>query len=303
MRVFLTGGSGFIGVGLINFLKEMSIDYISLERSDWDGSDGYNKLLSYLSKDGDNRFIHLAGVANLNACESDIDNCNYVNVTLLDRLLDFLKDKNIRQFIFSSSMAVYGDTAEKIYNEDDSVQPINAYGFSKLNAEKVIERYSRDNNCKYLILRMGNCYGSLDGRNLYNRGVLGYLVEKILDKEDISLDINNKSYKSAKRSFLNIDDLYSFILKVLYEEKLADKNNFEVLNLVGDDSLYIYDVYYFLAKVYKYKGNLVIKFIDNVYNGQGDNHKAKSLYNWYPAHKVLDDLLIYQIEKKGGEFY
>jgi UDP-glucose 4-epimerase len=303
MRVFLTGGSGFIGVGLINILKEKNIDFITLERSEWDGSDGYNKLLSYLNIDEDNRFIHLAGVANLSICESDVDNCNYVNVTLLDRLLDFLKDKNIKQFIFSSSMAVYGDTAEKIYNEDDIAEPINAYGFSKLNAEKVIERYSIANSCKYLILRMGNCYGSVTEKYLYSRGVLSYLVEHIIDKKDISLDINKNSYKSAKRSFLNIDDLYSFIIKVLYDEKLADKNNFEVFNLVGDDSLYIYDIYYFLAKVFNYKGNLLIKFSDNVYNGQGDNHKAKSLYNWYPNHKVLDDLLFYQIEKKGGEFY
>ncbi|HEY4677987.1 MAG TPA: NAD-dependent epimerase/dehydratase family protein, partial [Candidatus Angelobacter sp.] len=58
-------------------------------------------------------------------------------------MLEVLRDAGIKNFVFSSSAAVYGTPKRVPIDEDDPKQPVNSYGETKLMFERILEWYSR----------------------------------------------------------------------------------------------------------------------------------------------------------------
>ena len=75
-------------------------------------------------------------------------------------LLNAAMDAGIRQFVFSSTCAVYGTPAKVPITEDMPRQPINPYGMSKLFFENALEAYSRAYGLRHASLRYFNAAGA-----------------------------------------------------------------------------------------------------------------------------------------------
>jgi UDP-glucose 4-epimerase len=76
------------------------------------------------------------------------------------QLLECCQQRGVRQFVFSSTAAVYGIPAGGIASEDSPLAPINAYGTSKLMSEWILRDLSAVTELRFVSLRYFNVAGS-----------------------------------------------------------------------------------------------------------------------------------------------
>ena len=82
------------------------------------------------------------------------------NVSCGINLLDCMIKHGVKHIVFSSSAAVYGEPEEVPVSEDSSLNPVNAYGDSKLVFERILCWYSKSYGLKYISLRYFNVAGA-----------------------------------------------------------------------------------------------------------------------------------------------
>jgi UDP-glucose 4-epimerase len=295
VRVLITGGTGFLGGKMALELQNRGKEIILIKREQWDGSDKYSYLKTLLSDKKDTTFVHLSAIADMRVCESDFELCNKVNIEQLSNLLNYLSDSPVSNFIFASSMAVYGDTGNEVKSESDEAGFNSKYGESKLAGEKLLRDWSIKNNKTVFAFRIANLYGfRADGR-VHDKGVLSYLIKELLKGDSISIEISKDTHLSAKRDFINVDDCVDLLLRgvyfrefieshTLYEKKL---NCFNIAKGEGDE---ISAIAIFLAQYLNFKGFINLKISDKVSNGVGSNAKTSEVFNWVITHKLYDDL-------------
>ena len=295
MRVLITGGTGFLGGKMALELQNRGKEIILIKREQWDGSDKYSYLKTLLSDKKDTTFVHFSAIADMRICESDYELCNKVNIEQLASLLDYLSDSPVSNFIFASSMAVYGDTGNEVKSESEEAGFNSKYGESKLAGEKLLRDWSIKNNKTVFAFRIANLYGfRADGR-VHDKGVLSYLIKELLKGDSISIEISKDSYLSAKRDFINVDDCVDLLLRGVYFREFIESHTlyekrFNCFNIAKGEGDEIAEIAIFLAQYLNFKGSINLKISDKVSNGVGSNAKANEVFNWVISHKLYDDL-------------
>jgi len=204
-KILITGKNSYIGTSVENWLKKASQNFevhtISLRDNSWKSHD----LSQYDS------IVHVAGIAHSdtgNASEETKQLYYQVNTHLTLELAEKAKAAGVKQFIFLSSMIVYGESAsigtEKTITKDTTPKPANFYGDSKLQADLGLEKLN-DKDFHVAIVRPPMIYGKGSKGN-YPK------LAKLAKVAPIFPDIQNV------RSMLHIDNLCEFI-KLLIEEQ------------------------------------------------------------------------------------
>ena len=131
-------------------------------------------------------------------------------------LLDVLKAKGVKRFIFfSSGGTIYGDSEMPI-KEEHELNPKSLYGKSKMMLEKLIQESGID----YLILRPSNPFGGFQITN--GQGVIPILINKALNQEPFDIYVD----KDSVRDYFYIDDFVDIL------DKLIEKDiSREILNV------------------------------------------------------------------------
>lgn len=157
-RVFVTGGSGFLGINLIRFLIKNNYDVISLDlipfdyedckdKITWIKGDIRNKKLVEKCTKGANYVIHCAAALPLYKKEdifsTDIDGTRNV--------IDAAYKEKVKRFIQISSTAVYGIPDHHPLVEDDKLDGVGPYGVAKIEAEGVCLSYRKKGLCTSII--------------------------------------------------------------------------------------------------------------------------------------------------------
>ena len=151
-RILITGKDSYIGTSVERRLKQRggyTVDTVDMQDPDWRGKSfaGYDAVL------------HVAGIAHTDTGKiSEEQRRLYyaVNTELTAETAAKAKADGVKQFIFMSSIIVYGDSApigkQKMITPDTQPAPANVYGDSKLQAEKRLLALS-DDTFKVVILR------------------------------------------------------------------------------------------------------------------------------------------------------
>lgn len=195
-KVLVTGINSFVGNSFENWVstdENIEIYKISLRDDEW-------KTKDFSSYD---TVLHVAGIAHVST-DSDLEDLYYkINRDLTVSVASKAKEANVKQFIFMSSMIVYGDKRKELKNITlkTTPQPNNFYGKSKLEAENTL-RGMENNNFKVAIIRPPMIYGKNSKGNYPKLSKLARLVP-------IFPNIDNK------RSMLHIDNLSEFIKKII----------------------------------------------------------------------------------------
>lgn len=158
-RILITGANSFIGTSFETYLSQWPDDY----RIDTvDMLDGTWRTKSFAGYDC---VFHVAGIAHSdNGKISEEKSALYYRVNCDLAVETALKARadGVGQFIFMSSAIVYGDSApigkSKVITAETPVKPANAYGDSKVQAEKGLLPLN-DQNFKVVILRPPMIYG------------------------------------------------------------------------------------------------------------------------------------------------
>lgn len=154
LKILVTGSFGFVGKRLIEQIKKehqvFSLDRENLSSSIFFKADITKKEeLSAIPKDFD-IIIHLAAIL-----DESSDDLFKVNVDGTKNLIEFAKEnKNLKQFIFLSSVGVLGETKEPA-NEETMFNPVTNYERSKFHAEEFV----KSSSLPYTIIRPALIYG------------------------------------------------------------------------------------------------------------------------------------------------
>ncbi|HFU3984090.1 TPA: NAD-dependent epimerase/dehydratase family protein, partial [Streptococcus suis] len=153
-RVLITGANSYIGTSFEKYVKENNVDFeidtLDLLDPNWSEYDfsAYDSV------------FHVAGIAHFSKDESKKELYYRVNTELTEHVAKVAKQAGIGQFIFMSSIIVYGDSTskERIITRDTPPSPTDFYGDSKLQAEGKLLNLESD-GFKITIIRPPMIYG------------------------------------------------------------------------------------------------------------------------------------------------
>ncbi|MDE1860356.1 MAG: NAD(P)-dependent oxidoreductase [Candidatus Micrarchaeota archaeon] len=163
--VLVTGGSGRLGRTLIKELlgrgysvralvqRKESLLSMPVGIVPFLGDVGNRKVLAGAC-DGAYAVFHLAAI--VSEYREMMPKLMHVNVEGTANVIDAASMKGVRKFIYTSTVDVYGHVRKDVLKEDSELRPADKYGYSKMMAEKEIERYT---DMDYTILRMAAMYG------------------------------------------------------------------------------------------------------------------------------------------------
>lgn len=202
ISILITGINGFLG----SYFKELSnqeIRIFGLSRSNSDFNFSLDSSVPVFGRTFE-LVIHAAGLAHTRPkSQLEFDLFYKVNVIGTENLLNGLKNSGIpKKFVLISSVAVYGKTEGEIINESAETKPIDPYGKSKIEAEKIVINWCKENNVVCTILRLPLVLG-------FNPpGNLGAMINGI--KNGFYFDIAGNK---AKKSMVLASDVAKFIFR------------------------------------------------------------------------------------------
>ena len=247
-NILITGGAGYIGSHISEILAKNKKKIYIIDNL----SSGYRKLINkkakffkanihnykivkkIIKKNKIDSVIHLA--ANLIISEGEKYPKKYFknNVTGTQNLLKACSDSTIKNFIFSSTAAIYKDGQFKV-SENSIIKPKSVYGKTKIKCEKIIQSFCKKSHINYGILRYFNIAGSSPSGKigLINKSdhLFKNFSREIMKKKPV-LKIYGNNYKtkdgSCIRDFIHVSDIAEIHLKVL--NKIDKINKSVVLN-------------------------------------------------------------------------
>ncbi len=196
-KILITGANSYIGTSfkkwMTQFEDEYQIDTLSVRGDAWREYD----FSEY------DTMIHLAAIVHKKNVSPKI--YYHINRDLTIKLAEKAKQEQVKQFIFFSTMAVYG-LEEGIISSKTVPSPLTDYGKSKLEAEKSIVKLNTP-EFKVLIIRPPMIYGP-NAKGNYSK------LSKLAQRISFFPKVDNK------RSMLYIDNLNAFI-KLVIDSNLA----------------------------------------------------------------------------------
>jgi UDP-glucose 4-epimerase len=244
MKIIVTGGAGFIGKHLIEFLitkknditifdnfsnsKEESIIYlknqgVKIIKGDITKIQDINNAV----KDQD-IVIHLAAKISVEESIESPSKTFQTNVEGTKNLLVACEKNNIKKIIISSSAAVYGEGKAGIkLKEKSKMYPISPYGESKVMMENEIKVFGKNHNLNYVILRFFNIYGI--GQSPEYAGVITKFIKKI--EMNKPLEIFGDGMQT--RDFISVND----VVNSIYHSIKNGKN--QTYNIASGNSITI----------------------------------------------------------------
>jgi UDP-glucose-4-epimerase GalE len=171
MRILVTGAAGYIGSHAVWELLRHGHDviaYDNLSRGHWrlankcELVEGDLRDAERLKKalHGADAVMHFAGWIAVGESVEKPREYFENNVTAGLALLNAAQEAGIRNFVFSSTAAVYGNPAKAPITEDAPLVPHNPYGVSKLFFEQALEAFGRAYGMRYANLRYFNAAGA-----------------------------------------------------------------------------------------------------------------------------------------------
>jgi UDP-glucose 4-epimerase len=238
-RVIITGGNGFIGRHLVK--KMLSNGFSSIALIANTSNDLNNEFidkkvkedapLTFYRADIRNKksisdifhnekadtCIHLAAKISVSDSIKNSDETMNINVNGTMNVLEACSNSKIKNFIFASSAAVYGDVSELPISEKASLRPLSPYGKSKMLAEELVFRYGK--------LKKIQNTGVLRIFNVYGRGNVSEsdVISKFAARLSKGLPPIIYGDGSHIRDFISVDDVIEGIL--LCVRAMESKNN------------------------------------------------------------------------------
>jgi UDP-glucose 4-epimerase len=247
--VLITGGAGYIGSHVVRQLTERNEHVVVLDNL----CTGYRSAVLnaplVIGDTGDRVLVdrvlaehrvetvmHFA--AHIIVPESVADPLKYYrnNTCATRNLLECCDRAGIRQFVFSSTAAVYGTPPNGLACEETTTQPINPYGLSKLMSEWMLRDLAQASRMRYVALRYFNVAGSDPGGRIGHSTPDSTLLVKIACQHAVGLRpevaIFGTDYPTPDgtgvRDYIHVEDLADAHLRSL--DYLRDGGTTTTLN-------------------------------------------------------------------------
>jgi UDP-glucose 4-epimerase len=215
------------------------------------------------------------------------------NVEGVRVLLESMKDHNIKNIVFSSTAAVYGEASGVCFEEDET-HPINPYGETKLATERMIKWVTQAYGMKYLIFRYFNVAGADQSLKVgLKKDQLTHLIPVAIqaliglrEKLLIYGDDYDTEDGTCVRDYIHVSDLaYAHVLGAKY---LKDGGQSTTINLGSNQGYSVLDVAKTVQKLGEMKYEITERRPGDPAKLIASNEKAKTLLHWEPKYGLED---------------
>ena len=227
MRILVTGGNGLLGKKIYDFLEKndhnvfFTYNQNKIEKENYYYLDitGRDQVFKIIEKISPDVVIHTAALTNVDECERDKNKAYDINVNGTKNIVTASKKISAKVAFISTDFVFNGKKG--MYKEDDSTDPINYYGVTKLEGENIVSDYLDD----YIIARTSVLYGWNDLRKNFVTWVIDQL--KIGNKIKVAKDMFNSPTLA--------DNLAEILIKLLFRDETG------IFHISGSERISRYD--------------------------------------------------------------
>lgn len=153
MKVLVTGANGQLGYDVVKELQKQNIDCCGVTRKDFDLID-FEATEKFITNYMPDVVIHCAAYTAVDKAEDEQGLCYLVNASTTENIAEICKKINAKMLYISTDY-VFDGTKDGFYEVDDTPNPINVYGKTKLLGEQAVQRILN----KYFIVRISWVFG------------------------------------------------------------------------------------------------------------------------------------------------
>ena len=311
-NVLITGGAGYIGSHVTETLlkknkKVFLVDNLSTGHKklinkkakffklDIANKHGIKKIIEKYKIDS---IIHLAAHLIIGEGQKKPKKYYKNNVLGTKKLMEACKNTTVKNFIFSSTAAIYKEGQYKV-SENSMIKPKSVYGKTKIKAENLIINFAKKNKINYGILRYFNIAGaSPSGKigliNKKSDHLFKNFSSEIMKKRP-KLKIYGSDYKtkdgSCIRDFIHVSDIAQIHYLIL--EKINKLKISKILNCGYNKGISVLEV----AKEFKKQSSKKVNIIftkrrkDDLIKIIASNKKLKNFVKWRPKFDNLSKIV------------
>lgn len=302
--ILVTGGAGFIGSHLVDRLLAQGDNVICVDNFDpyYDRSIKESNIEAHLTNpnyrlvEEDIRnldglkanitedvdvIVHLAAKAGVRPSIKDPVGYQQVNVMGTQNMLEFAKERDIKQFVFASSSSVYGTNENVPWSEDDYVlKPISPYASTKVSGELMGNVYSHLYDIRFLALRFFTVYGPRQRPDL--------AIHKFLRLMNNDEQITLYGDGSTRRDYTYVDDIIDGVMAAIdYRDSM-----YEIINLGNNQTVKLLELVEAIEEASGIEPNRVFgpEQPGDVKQTWADVGKAKKLFGYEPNYNLKKGL-------------
>ena len=301
MKIFVTGGAGFIGSNFIRHVLGLGNDH-AVTNFDKLTYAGNLANLESVARNPHYTFVHgdicdaaavEAGMRGSDvvvhfAAESHVDRSIYApapvietNVTGTFILLEVARKIGVERFVHISTDEVYGDIASGDFSDEEfSLRPSSPYSASKASSDLLVRSYVRTYGFPGLITRSSNNYGPYQ----FPEKFLPLLITNALDDKPLPIYGDGKQ----QRDWLHVEDNCRGVFAVLVNGTIG-----EVYNLGGTDIVENLDIAHRLLRIMGKPETLLSYVKDRPGHDRRyaiNCQKMKAQLGWVPAIPLEEGL-------------
>jgi len=311
-NILVTGGAGYIGSHIVEILLKKKLNIFVVDnlltgfkklihkRSKFYKIDitNYRNIKKIIDQKKIDTIFHLAASISINDSQKNPKIFYKNNVVGTKCLIKACKGSSVKNFIFSSTAAVYGDTLKKV-SEKSILKPKSVYGKTKKIAEKYIAKELKKQKINYAILRYFNVVGASTSNKIgpikKNDTLFKNLSMEVLKKKPI-MKIYGDKFKTRDgtcvRDYIHVSDLSSAHVQIL--EKIEKTNKSVIINCGYGEGVSVLRVISSFIKSSKKIAKVAIekKRHGDLASSIADNKKLKKFIKWKPKYKNLNKIVM-----------
>ncbi len=313
MNILVCGGAGYIGSHMVRMLKsngfgvcvldnlstghQASIKNVELIKIDLRSA---SDVESFLSKRHFDAVMHFSAKSLVGESFERREEYFENNVTGSLNLINSMSKNSINNFIFSSSAAIFGTPESKKINEHHNKSPINPYGETKLEVEKILNEYYIKSELSSVSLRYFNAAGADPSGEIGElhepeTHLIPNILNSILFPKSKIFSVYGNDYDTKDgtciRDYIHVNDICSAHLKSL--EYLKSNRGAFNFNLGNGNGFSVMEVLETAKKVTK--SEIPFEILERRDGDPdmlvADSLKAEKILGWTPDFKDLDSII------------